>query len=223
MLRIFIYILLIVILLCLILIIKKKVNSLNTKKFIQQYLNLNSVSIDEYESGDLLFFVSKDSEVMWLPYYFTHVGIVVKKNDKIYVLDADPLLKGKYLIELEEYIKKYCGNIYLFKFFWNENDKKNILNNLDIIMNETLNIVDEASVFDLLKTIFNSHLTCVGLATKIIFNKENNIIIPDELIINLKDKINYVKRIKKQDINNNCYHSHGLFNPFTAKHIIQKS
>ena len=90
-------------------------------------------------------------------------------------------------------------------------------------MNETLNIVDEASVFDLLKTIFNSHLTCVGLATKIIFGEENNIIIPDDLIIKLKDKINYVKRIKKQDINNDCYHYHGLFNPFTAKHIIQKN
>lgn len=221
-LRILLYVFIIIILICSILIIKKKVNSKETKKIINNFLVSDTINEDEYQNGDLLFFVSKDSEVIWLPYYITHVGTIVKKDGKIYVLDADPLLTGKYLIELNEYKNKYCGHIYFLKMKWNEEEKNKINTNIQNILNDKINIIQESGFVDLVNLLFNNHQSCTGLATKIILNEEDNLMIPDNLLIKLSEKIEYIKTLKKESIKSDCYHYHGLFNPFTSKHVIQK-
>ena len=207
---------------CLILAAKKKLNSRKTKKYINKFLLIDNICENEYATGDLLFFVSKDSEVIWLPYYLSHVGTIVKRDNKIYVLDADPLLTGKYLTELNEYKNKYCGHIYYVKMKWTGQELQNLSTNIQNILHDKLNVVEEAGVLDFINLLFNDHQSCTGLATKIMFNKENNLIIPDDLLVKLYAKIDYIKILKKENINNNCYHYYGLFNPFSSKHVIQK-
>jgi len=93
--NIILIILIIIILICSFLIVKKKINTKETKIILYKLLKYENINYNELKTGDLLFFVSKETEIIWLPYYFTHVAIVVKINSKIYILDSDPLLTGK--------------------------------------------------------------------------------------------------------------------------------
>ena len=114
-LNIILIIIIIIMLICFFLLLNKKNNKMEIKTIIQKLLINEKINYDEYETGDLIFFINKENDIIWLPSYFTHVGIITKINNKVYILDADPTLNGIFLIEINEYINKYCGNVFFVK------------------------------------------------------------------------------------------------------------
>jgi hypothetical protein len=220
--NIILFIFIIILIICLILVVKKKINTKETKEIINKLIKNEIINDNEYNTGDLVFFVSKDSEIIWLPYYFTHVGIIVKIDGKIYILDSDPLLTGKYLMDINEYINKYCGHVYFVKMKYTKDEQQIINNNIQKIISNEINIIEKSGLSGMIKLLFNNQLTCTGFISQILYNEENNLITPDNLLINIIDKIVYIKKIKKENISNSCYHFNGLFNPFESLHPIEK-
>jgi hypothetical protein len=202
--------------------VNKKINTKETKKIIYNLMINENINYNEYNNGDLLFFVSKDSEIIWLPYYFTHVGIIVKIDSKIYILDSDPLLTGKYLVDINEYMNKYCGHIYFVKMNYTKDEEEIINNNIQKILSNEINKIEKSGISGIINLLFNNQLTCTGLISQILYNEEDNLITPDDLLIKNINKIVYIKKIKKENITNNCYHNNGLFNPFESLHPIEK-
>ena len=204
---------------------EKKQNGLKIKRFIKKFINKEKFNKDELDTGDLLCFVSKDSHLIYYPYYITHIAIIIKDNNKLMVLDADFCLNGIYLIDFEEYIKKYCGNIYLLKMNWSNKDKNIINENIRKLIlknNKKINFIEKSGIIDFINILNNNKYSCTGLISDIL-GERNDTKMPDEMIMEnkIESKIRYIKKIKTQDINNSCYYSNGFLNPFITKHVIE--
>jgi len=112
---------------------------------------------NKLDTGDLLLFSSNDyiGRVIrkFSNSYFSHCGIVVKQSDKLYILECDmdnshdylsnkSNKNGAHILDLDEKINDYTGNIFGYCKLnnnFNENKLKNIIHNIrDVQFNNNL-------------------------------------------------------------------------------------
>jgi hypothetical protein len=125
---------------------------------------------DNLDTGDLVFFCSDDYYSKCIRKFgncvFSHVGLIIKLNDIVFILECD--LDGSYdflskkenkhgvhLVQLDEKIYNYDGYMFGYKKLINGKINKN---ELDKLIKLTNNISFDTSHLNLLGTVFKNNL-----------------------------------------------------------------
>lgn len=187
-------------------------NIISTSKIICNTKEDIDKLISEVKTGDFILFKSRDfQETLYFPYY-THIGIIIFKNNMPFILDTFIFLNEVVLFNLKEYINSYCGEINIFKMNWKERETK-ILYNINKIFYTYTDIIQipyknmkRYNISTIFKQIFNNtsqfnELTCTGLINYIIENKIDNFTLPDTIILQNKEYISSIYYIDNTKIN----------------------
>jgi hypothetical protein len=187
----------IILIIVVVLMILKKYQTRETLRLLKQSTTHENFYKEEVEDFDLLFFSSRDSEIVWFPYYLTHTGIALRINGETYVLDADPMLKGVFLVRIDDYIKRYCGHIYYVKPMWSTQQKESMKETLHTyLQTNPVNTLEDNSFFTIIINSLTSKGSCTGLVSDIIYNNKKRYVFPDSILHDIKENIRYVKVIK---------------------------
>lgn len=184
---------------------------------IYNYILFSNIK-DTAKSGDLLLFSNSRYNFITRVYgdpTFSHMGIIVKKNNKLYTLELikmdhvypkKPKIEGTICIPLEDRLSNYSGQIYYCKLNKElSEDKKNMLLNKCIEKQQysiqkacnyfIAKILEDLNIATNLTTwkIWNIHNNIIKLCNGDIYQYPINLISDIRLLTNIKDNklLNY--------------------------------
>ncbi len=139
----------------------------NEEYIKQKYIDIETV-YNDLKTGDLILFSAQDYSPLnriFSNLRFSHVGIVIKKNKKKYILELlesdyvyknNKLYYGVNIFNLKNRIENYCGSVYLAKY--NKELDKEICNEfINNILRKHKEIKYATNKQNLLKVLLNKH------------------------------------------------------------------